>query len=95
MPQNKFAEFAAAAAVLHKVNLHVVVRLPLCHKVNLPSFVARWPLCHKVNLPRCEARRLHFSSHLEIVHDLTGLRRTQLLKEAKVSWFTYFSRGTR
>ena len=28
----------------------------------------------------------NLSSHLEIVHDLTGLRRTRLLKEAKVSW---------
>ena len=36
-----------------------LVRLPLCHKVNLLSCVARQLLCHKVNLPRCEARRRH------------------------------------
>ena len=51
-----------------------LVRLPLCHKVNLlscvarqplsglklnlPSCVARRPLCHKVNLPSCVARQL-------------------------------------
>ena len=50
-----------------------LVRLPLCHKVNLlscvarqplsgqklnlPSCVARRPLCHKVNLPSCVARQ--------------------------------------
>ena len=36
-----------------------LVRRRLCHKVNLPNFVAQQPLCHKVNLPRCEARRHH------------------------------------
>ena len=31
-----------------------LVRLPLCHKVNLLSFVARQPLSgHRVNLPSC------------------------------------------
>ena len=50
-----------------------LVRLPLCHKVNLlscvarqqlsgqrvnlPSCVAQRPLCHKVNLPSCVARQ--------------------------------------
>ena len=29
---------------------------PLCHKVDLPSFVARQLLCHKENLPSCVAR---------------------------------------
>ena len=37
------------------------------------------PLCGKPGVS-------NLSSHLEIVHDLTGLRRTRLLKEAKVSW---------
>ena len=36
-----------------------LVRRPLCHKVNLPSFVAWRPLCHKVNLLSCEAQRRH------------------------------------
>lgn len=34
------------------------------------------PLCGKPGVS-------NLSSHLEIVHDLTGLRRTRLLKEAK------------
>ena len=35
-----------------------LVRLPVCHKVNLPSCVARRPLSgHRVNLPSCVARR--------------------------------------
>ena len=32
-----------------------LVRRPLCHKVNLPSYVARGPLYHKVNLPSSAA----------------------------------------
>ena len=42
----------------HKVNLlSHVARQPLSgHRVNLPSCVARRPLCHKVNLPSCVAR---------------------------------------
>ena len=44
----------------HKVNLpSYVARRTLCHKVNLPSCVAQQPLCHKVNLPRCEAQPRH------------------------------------
>ena len=36
-----------------------LVRLSLCHKVNLLSCVARQPLSgHRVNLPSCVARRL-------------------------------------
>ena len=43
----------------HKVNLlSHVARQPLSgHRVNLPSCVARRPLCHKVNLPSCVARQ--------------------------------------
>ena len=43
----------------HKVNLlSCVARQPLSgHRVNLPSCVARRPLCHKVNLPSCVARQ--------------------------------------
>ena len=47
-----------------------LVRLSLCHKVNLPSCVARQSLCHKVNLPRCEARR----RHLIMTCDIFGTR---------------------
>ena len=51
----------------HKVNLpSYVARRPLCHNVNLPSCVARQPLCHKVNLPRCEARRRHLTMTCDI-----------------------------
>ena len=39
---------------------------PLCHKVNLPSYVAQRPLCHKVNLLRCEARRRHLITTCDI-----------------------------
>ena len=50
-----------------KVNLpSCVARRPLCDKVNLPSCVARQPLCHKVNLPRCEARRRHLIMTFDI-----------------------------
>ena len=43
----------------HKVNLpSYVARRTLCHKVNLPSCVAQQPLCHKVKLPSCVAWRL-------------------------------------
>ena len=68
-----------------------LVRLPLCHKVNLlssvarkqlsghklnlPSCVARQPLCHKVNLPRCEARR----RHLIMTCDIFGTGQTNTL----------------
>ena len=68
-----------------------LVRLPLCHKVNLlscvarqplsgqrvnlPSCVARRPLCHKVNLPRSEARR----RHLIVTCDIFGARQTNTL----------------
>ena len=43
----------------HKVNLlSCVARQPMSgHRVNLPSCVARRPLCHKVNLPSCVARQ--------------------------------------
>ena len=60
----------------HKVNLpSYVARRPLCHKVNLPSCVARQPLCHKVNLPRCEARR----RHLIMTCDIFGTGHTNSL----------------
>ena len=52
-----------------------LVRLPLCHKVNLLSCVARRPLCHKVNLPRSEARR----RHLIETCDIFGARQTNTL----------------
>ena len=52
-----------------------LVRLPLCHKVNLLSCVARQPLFHKVNLPGCEARR----RHLIITCDIFGTRQTNTL----------------
>ena len=52
-----------------------LVRLPLCHKVNLLSCVARQPLCHKVNLPRCEARR----HHLIRTCNIFGTRQTNTL----------------
>ena len=44
----------------HKVNLlSYVARQPLSgHRVNLSSCVAERPLCHKVNLPSCVARQL-------------------------------------
>ena len=44
----------------HKVNLlSCAARQPLSgHRVNLPSCVAQRPLCHKVNLPSCVARQL-------------------------------------
>ena len=60
----------------HKVNLpSYVARRPLCHKVNLPSCVTRQPLCHKVNLPRCEARR----RHLIMTCDIFGTGHTNTL----------------
>ena len=60
----------------HKVNLlSCVARQPLCHKVNLPSCVSRQPLCHKVNLPRCEARR----RHLIMTCDIFGTGQTNTL----------------
>ena len=54
-----------------------LVRLPLCHKVNLLScvHVARQPLCHKVNLPRCEARQ----RHLIMTCDIFGTGQTNTL----------------
>ena len=51
-----------------------LVRLPLCHKVNLRSCAARHPLCHEVNLPRCEARRSHL-----IMTSIFGTRQTNTL----------------
>ena len=60
----------------HKVNLpSYVARRPLCHKVNLPRCVARQPLCHKVNLPRCEARQ----RHLIMTCDIFGTGQTNTL----------------
>ena len=61
----------------HKVNLlSCVARQPLSgHRVNLPSCVARQPLCHKVNLPRCEARR----RHLIMTCDIFGTGQTNTL----------------
>ena len=61
----------------HKVNLlNCVARQPLSgHRVNLPSCVARQPLCHKVNLLRCEARR----RHLIMTCDIFGTRQTNTL----------------
>ena len=61
----------------HKVNLlSYVARQPLSgHRVNLPSCVARQPLCHKVNLPRCEARR----RHLIMTCDIFGTGQTNTL----------------
>ena len=61
----------------HKVNLlSCVARQPLSgHKVNLLSCEARRPLCHKVNLPRCEARRCH----LITTSDIFGTRQTNTL----------------
>ena len=61
----------------HKVNLlSCVARQPLSgHRVNLPSCVARQPLCHKVNLPRCEARW----GHLIKTCDIFGTRQTNTL----------------
>ena len=61
----------------HKVNLlSCVARQPLSgQRVNLPSCVARRPLCHKVNLPRCEARR----RHLIMTCDIFGTRQTNTL----------------
>ena len=43
----------------HKVNLlNCVARQPLSgHRVNLPSCVARRPLCHKINKTSCVARQ--------------------------------------
>ena len=60
----------------HKVNLssYVTGRL-LCHKVNLPSCVVRQPLRHRVNLPRCEARR----RHLIMTCDIFGTGQTNTL----------------
>ena len=60
----------------HKVNLlSCVARQPLCHKVNIPCCVARQPLCHKVNLPRREARR----RHLIMTCGIFGTRQTDTL----------------
>ena len=43
-----------------------LVRLPLCHKVNLLSYVAPQPLSrHRVNLPCCVARRPLCQVHLQ------------------------------
>ena len=53
-----------------------LVRLPLCHKVNLLSCVARQPLSvHKVNLPSCVARR----RHLIMTCDIFGTGQTNTL----------------
>ena len=61
----------------HIVNLpSCVARRPLCHNVNLPSCVARQPLCHKVNLSRCEARR----RHLIMTCDIFGTRQTNTVR---------------
>ena len=60
----------------HKVNLlSYVARRPLCRKVNLLSCVAKQPLCHKVNLPRYEARR----RHLIMTCDIFGTGQTKTL----------------
>ena len=61
----------------HKVNLlSYVARQPLSgHRVNLPSCVARRPLGHKANLPRCEARW----HHLTMTCDIFGTRQTNTL----------------
>ena len=60
----------------HKANLpSYVARRPLCHKVNLPSCVAQQPLCHKVNLPRCEA----WGHHLIMTCDIFGTGQTSTL----------------
>ena len=56
-----------------------VHRVPLCFAAVPRTFPRICPLCGKPGVS-------NLSSHLEIVHDLTGLRRTRLLKEAKVSW---------
>ena len=56
-----------------------VHRVPLCFAAVPRTFPRICPLCGKLGVS-------NLSSHLEIVHDLTGLRRTRLLKEAKVSW---------
>ena len=53
-----------------------LVRLPLCHKVNLLSCVARQPLSgQRVNLPSCVARR----RHLIMTCDIFGARQTNTL----------------
>ena len=53
-----------------------LVRLPLCHKVNLLSCVARQPLSgQRVNLPSCVARR----RHLIMTCDIFGTRHTNTL----------------
>ena len=46
-----------------------LVRLPLCHKVNLLSCVARQPLSgHRVNLPSCVARQRHLIMTCDIFY---------------------------
>ena len=61
----------------HKVNLlSCAARQPLSgHRVNLPSCVARRPLCHKLNLPICEVQR----RHLIMTCDIFGTRQTNTL----------------
>ena len=45
----------------------------------VPRFPRICPLCEKPGVS-------NLSSHLEIAHNTIGLRRTQLLKEARISW---------
>ena len=73
----------------HKVNLlSYVARQPLSgHRVNLPSCVARQPLCHKVNLPRCGAWR----RHLIMTFDIFGTRQTNTLTLCYLLGKTYKS----